>query len=116
MFYKTSPFIIMIMMYALLAIIFMKGWIKVFKFKKIWYDNTKFIITSYFTKKAIEIPMSDITGIREVYGKLTHKHVIMYYKISFAYKNKSQYAFFYKSLDLLGVTDLENYSGLGKLK
>jgi hypothetical protein len=112
MFYKTSPFIVILIIYAFLAFIFIRGWLNVSRFKKISYDNTKFIFVSYFTNKKIEVPLSDVKEIKEVYGKLTQKNVIMFYKILFTYKNKNQYVFFYKSLDFFGIDDLENYIDL----
>jgi len=100
-------------MYALLAIIFLRGWLNTFKFKKIAFTDKKLIITSYFRNESVEIPIYDVKSIEEVYTILSKKQ-IAFYKILFNYENKVQKVLFYKSLKLFSIVDLERYIGLEK--
>jgi len=113
-FYKTSPYFVMLTMYGLLGIIFIRAWINIFRFKEIEFDDSKIIIISYFTNKSIKVPISDVSNIKEVYALFSKKRKVMFYKIIFTYENKVQSVLFYKSLELFGVDDLEQYIGLEK--
>lgn len=112
MFYKTSPLPVMLAIYCLLALIFIRGWLNIFKFKKVFYDEKSLLIKSFFTDETFAIPINEVISIQKVYGLLSQKRIVMYYKISYTSKNSMRSLFFYKAINLYEIDDFESYIGI----
>ena len=83
-------------------------------------------MTSYYSKKTIEVPIASVESITTVYMLFARRRKlfpmpevlspkkIAYYKITFSYEEETNFAFFYKSEDLYSYDeeDLQNYIGV----
>jgi hypothetical protein len=112
-FVNNFPDIVVIFIYIALALFVVYQWYKVFKYKKVLFDNSQLIIKSYFTGKSTEIPFSDVIRIEKAFS-LVHRVTRMSYKVTFNYQNKVRSIYFYKATALYSVDDLERYIGLEK--
>jgi hypothetical protein len=97
--------------YGITSLLFINACFGVFKYKKIYYDNGKLLITTYITNKSFEIPMTSVESI----VKLTAFYQIgrsMIYKITFTSEGKIHKVPFFKSYDLDKVDDIESFLGV----
>lgn len=102
----------MIAIYVLIGLVFIRDWIKIFKFKRIFFNSGKLLIKSYFNNDEIEISVIDVVSINNVVMKFTNNDSNAFYSLVFSYSDDEKTIFFYKSPWINGIDGIKDLIGL----
>jgi hypothetical protein len=100
--------------YFLLLIVIVTQGRLIYKTRQVFYNNKKMLLMSYFTKRSEEIELADVISIKKAFS-LQREMKRNTYKITFMKDTKPHSIYFFKSLELSFVDNLEVFIGLDKI-
>lgn len=85
-----------------------------FKTRQVFYSNKIMLLESYFTKQSEELQLTDIISLKKAFS-LQKKRSRNMFKLKYIKNNKVRTIYFFRSLDLVAVDNLEAFIGLDKI-
>ena len=100
--------------YFLLLIVIITQGRLILKSRKVFYDNKIMQLKNYFTKQSEDVRLTDIISVKKAFSLQKEKNRNMF-KLTYLKNSKKHAIYFFKSLELPFVDNLEGFIGLDKI-